>query len=269
MNAQLVEYKARNAEPRTLTFFFILTFAITWGVGALAIFLPTQFQALFGELTDTSPVYFLAVAAPTISATVLTFVREGWPGLSALYARLVRWRFSLRWYVLVLVGIPVLGWLVSRVAGSTPLKEFNTPAEFLWLLVYLLLTGPLGEELGWRGFALPRLLKRFNPFNASLILGALWGVWHLPSFFLSGMVQAQQSLPIFVLLTPCLSLLVTWVFQHTGGSVLITVLMHYMVNFSASILGVPLLATAVVLLAASVLVLALDKSIGWFQKAQS
>src|SRR5574337_857223 len=72
------------------------------------------------------------------------------------------------------------------------------PAQFLWLLFYLLTTGPLGEELGWRGFALPRLLKRFNPFVASLVLGAIWGVWHLPSFYLAGMVQARLALPIFI-----------------------------------------------------------------------
>ena len=245
--------------------FFILTFAITWGLGAIAILLPGQFEALFGKLTDTHPLYFVAVAAPTISATLLTLASEGKPGLAALYARLIRWRFGLRWYGLVLIGIPALGWLVSRFTGSHPLKEAGTTQQFAWLLVYLLITGPLGEELGWRGFALPRLLKRFNPFAASLILGFIWGVWHLPSFFLGGMVQAGLSLPIFLLLAPCLAILATWAFQHTGGSVLITVLIHYMVNFSGAILGVPLPAQAIVMLAAAVLVLALDKGIGWFR----
>ena len=265
MNAQTIGYKATTIKPRELTLFFILTFLITWGIGALAIFLPAQFQALFGELTDTSPIYFLAIAAPTISATILTFARDGWNGLRMLYARLIHWRFGLKWYALVLVGIPAVGFAATRIAGSNPLKDFNTPAEFLWLLFYILVTGPLCEELGWRGYALPRLLKRFNPFTASLILGAIWGVWHLPSFFLGGMVQASLSLPFFLLNALLLSIFVTWVFQHTGGSVLITVLIHYTVNICASIIGVTLPTFAALFLIASFLVIILDKKFGWFQ----
>jgi hypothetical protein len=99
--------------PRTdaLVPFFLLTYAITWGLAAFAMLLPAQFQALFGELTEFSPIYFLAVAAPTISATVLTLLREGLTGLGALYARLVRWRFGIKWYALVLIAVPVAGWL--------------------------------------------------------------------------------------------------------------------------------------------------------------
>jgi len=81
-------------------------------------------------------------------------------------------------------------WIAARFIESNPLKETSNLTQFLRLLFYLLITGPLCEELGWRGFVLPRLPKRFNPFTASLILGVIWGVWHLPSFFLSGMVQA-------------------------------------------------------------------------------
>lgn len=250
----------------SLALFFILTFVITWSIGAFAIFLPAQFQAVFGELTDTNPMYYLAVAAPTISATIITLAQEGWRGLKALYSRLIRWRFGIQWYALVLIGIPVMGWLVSRFTGSSPLKPTNSIGQFLWLLFYLLSTGPLLEELGWRGFALPRLLHRFNPLVASLILGFIWGVWHLPSFFVSGMVQAKLSLFAFVLWTPCFSILITWIYRHTHGSVLLAVLTHYMVNISASILGVTLPALGVVMLVASILVLTLDKEMNWFGK---
>ncbi|MGE5249784.1 MAG: CPBP family intramembrane glutamic endopeptidase [Bacteroidota bacterium] len=262
-----------NDSPRRRTdspvAFFVLTFAITWGIGAFAIFLPRQLEALFGKLTDSSPLYYVAVAAPTISATILAFARGGWPGLYELYARLVRWRFGLRWYALVLIGIPALGWLASWVTGLHPQKDAGTPAQFLWPLLYLLITGPLGEELGWRGFALPRLLKRFHPFAASLILGAIWGVWHLPTFFVGGTVQSGMSLPLFLLFCLSTSVLVTWLFQHAGGSVLITVLFHYMVNFTGTILGVPLSALGSVMLTAAILVIALDKKFGWFRKEQS
>ena len=252
-------------EKNALVPFFTLTFLVTWGLGALAIFLPLKFQTLFGELTDTSPMYFIAVAAPTISATLLTFARDGWTGLGSLYGRLVRWRFGLKWYALVLLGIPLVGWIAARITGSSPLKETSTTVEFLWLLFYLLITGPLCEELGWRGYALPLLLERFSPFIASLILGVIWGVWHLPAFFVGGMEQAGMSLPLFLLNALLLSIFVTWVFKHTGGSVLITVLIHYTVNICASIIGVTLPTLCALLLTASILVLTMDKQFGWFQ----
>jgi len=259
--------KLHHQHKDTLIPFFLLTFLITWGIGVLAIFLPAQFQALVGELTDTSPIYFLAIAAPTISATILTFALDGWTGLGSLYERLVRWRFELKWYALVLLGIPAMGWIAARITGASPLKEANTTAEFLWLLFYILITGPLCEELGWRGFALPRLLNRFSPFTASLILGVIWGVWHLPAFFVGGMVQAGMSLPLFLLNALLLSVFVTWVFQHTGGSVLITVLIHYMVNICASIIGVAVPVLVALLLTVNILILFFDKQYKWFHPA--
>ena len=256
--------QSNNQRTDSLLSFFLLTFFITWGFGALAIFLPAQFQALFGELTDTSPIYFLAIAAPTISATILTFARNGRLGLRLLCARLIRWRFGIQWYALVLIGIPMVGWIAARFTESNPLKETSNLTQFIWRLFYLLITGPLCEELGWRGFALPRLLNRFTPFTASLILGMIWGVWHLPSFFLSGMVQNAMSLLIFIFFTPCLAILMTWFFQHAGGSVLITVLIHYMVNFCLAILGVTLPTLGIMLLIASIFVIVFDKQFGWF-----
>ena len=247
--------------------FVILTFAITWGIGAFAILFPAQVRAIFGELTGFNPLFILAVAAPTISATVLTLIWEGWSGLGTLYARLIRWHFGIQWYALILIGIPLLGWLITRVAGADPKYDLSTPTLIFSALLNLLITGPLGEELGWRGYALPRLLKRFSPFVASLILGAIWGVWHLPSFFVSSLVQAELFLPIFLFGALCTSILVTWIFQHTGGSVLVTVLLHYMVNFSLSILGAPFPALTLVILVLAILAVVLDKRFGWFRKA--
>jgi len=246
--------------------FFILTFAITWGIGAFAILFPAQVRAIFGELTGFSPLFILAVAAPTISATILILTSEGWSGLGALYAWLIHWRFGIRWYALVLLGIPVLGWLTSRVAGANPKYDLSTPTLIFSALLNLLITGPLGEELGWRGYALPRLLKRFNPFVASLILGAIWGVWHLPAFFVSTLVQSGNFLPIFLFGALCTSILATWTFQHTGQSVLVTVLLHYMANYSLSILGAPFPAFTLVMLVLATLAVVLDKRFGWFRK---
>lgn len=264
-----VTFKSENAQRDSLAPFFLLAFLITWGIGALAIFLPELVRELFGELTDTSALYFVAIAAPTLSATLLSLAQGGWTGLQRLWARLFIWRISLRWYALVLIGIPAAGWIAARIAGVHPLKAAQTTTEWFWLIFFILVTGPLCEELGWRGFALPRLLKRFTPFNASLILGAIWGVWHLPAFFVSGMVQAGMSLPLFLLNALLLSIFVTWVFRHTGGSVLVAVLIHFMVNICASVIGVTIPVLACLLLAVNTLILVFDKQAGWFKPADS
>jgi uncharacterized protein len=157
----------------------------------------------------------------------------------------------------------------AQVVGPEVVYDLSTPTLLLVALVNLLVSGPLGEELGWRGFALPRLLKRFNPFMASLILGSLWGIWHLPSFFLSGLPQSGLAIAIFLLGGLCLSILATWLFHHTGQSVLSIVLFHYMVNFSLSVLGAPLAAFTLVLVVAAGLVVALDRRLNWFGAAST
>jgi membrane protease YdiL (CAAX protease family) len=250
-----------------LVLFFVLTFAITWGLAALVLLFPAPIEALFGDFSTANPVFILAVAGPTVSATALTLAREGWSGLGALYGRLARWRFGIQWYALALVGVPLAGLIVRRVAGPVPQPDLSTPALLFSTLLNLLITGPLGEELGWRGFALPRLLKRLRPLPASLILGGVWGVWHLPSFFVSDLPQSSLSIPIFLLGALCMSILATWLFRHTGGSVLITVSFHYMVNFSFSVLGAPLPAFTLVMAVVAALVVGLDRGLGWFRPA--
>jgi membrane protease YdiL (CAAX protease family) len=134
----------------------------------------------------------------------------------------------------------------------------------LLLMLNLLYTAPLGEELGWRGFALPLLLDRFSPVTASLVLGAVWGVWHLPSFFASGLPQSVATLPAFLVAAPLLSIVATWLFIRSGGSVVVSILLHYSVNFSLELLGLPIPALTLVLVVFAVLVVALDRSVGWF-----
>lgn len=250
-----------------LVSFFVLTFAFTWGLAALVVFFPGLFESLFGKLSASSPIFILAVAGPSLMATVLTFARNGWPGVRGLYARLFEWRFGLRWYAGILGGIPLLAFLLSRVTSADTRYDLSTPLLFLTFLLNQLILGPLGEELGWRGFALPRLLQRFNPFIASLILGLIWGVWHLPSFFLSGLPQASLALPVFLFFTLCQSILVTWIFRHTSGSLLSQVLFHFMMNTSQDTFGTPLTGATLVAAVAAGLVLVLDRELHWFRRA--
>jgi membrane protease YdiL (CAAX protease family) len=247
--------------------FFLLTYLITWGLAAFLFLLPGPFEALFGKMSMSSPVFVVAVAAPTISATILTYMRNRWPGLRNLYSRLARWRFGLQWYALVLIGIPIIGYLVGRLSGGRPSADLNTPLLVLSFLISQLILGPLGEELGWRGFALPRLLQRFSPLLASLILGAIWGVWHLPSFFVSTLVQSSLAIPVFLFGALCMSILSTWFYLHTGGSVLITVLFHLAFNASLNALGASFTWFTLALAVCALLVALLDRRLGWLRPA--
>jgi len=252
-----------------LVSFFVLTFAITWGLAAFVVLVPRLSEALFGKLSAASPVFIVAVAGPTIAASILTFVQGGWSDLRALYAKWTQWRFGVQWYALLLVGIPLVNYLISRVAGHEPVPNLSTLPSLLAFLVLEFVLGPLGEELGWHGFALPRLLNRYSPLAASLIFGVIWGMWHLPAFFLSGLPQSKLGVPVFLVRAMFLAILGTWIFVRTGRNVPSMVLFHFMLNVSLDMFGVPQRALMVITIAAAVLAIALDRQVGWFRKADA
>jgi membrane protease YdiL (CAAX protease family) len=216
--------------------FFLLTFSITWGIGACFALFPERLVALFGEMSVANPLFLIAVFAPSLSALIVTAITDGTAGLRDLLSRLVRWRVGLRWYLTIFLGIPLLGlgaglldaWLAGKPLAVGP-DRWDLA---LYPLLVSLVTdpGPLGEELGWRGFALPRLLVGRSALSASVILGLIWGIWHLPAFFIAGLPQNQLSIPAFLLGGTALSVLMTWVFQHTQGSVLLAILIHWLIN---------------------------------------
>ena len=226
---------------RPLLTFFALAFAITWGAAAMAIFATEWFARTFGEMNAGNPVFFVAVYAPTMLAIGLTALFEGRAGLKTLLARLDPRRFNPIWLLIVVagfIGITALAsWLGTMAGGARPV--WNLSGAAVWGVVLALFrdAGPLGEELGWRGFALPRMLRRWTPTQASLILGVVWGLWHLPAFYISTLSQSQFSLPIFVLGATSLSVVTCWLFLKTNGSVLIAILTHLMANHASDING--------------------------------
>jgi membrane protease YdiL (CAAX protease family) len=131
---------------------------------------------------------------------------------------------------------------VTFLGGEMPGFAFFREGWY-WAPAYFALTiigGPLGEEFGWRGFALPNLQRKFNPTVATIILGTLWGLWHLPLFFQAGSLHAQiglQMLPVYVLGEIVLATFITWVYNSTGGSLLVGgIILHNADNFWASVL---------------------------------
>src|SRR5215212_8949135 len=226
-----------------LVFFFIFAFAGTWlfelpyvlseyGVGLLPYSSPV--------LLWTSPVSVFV--GPFLAAFIMTGVTEGRAGVRRFLRRFVLWRVGFRWYVFAFVGVPVIA-LLSVVVTPGVLGSFQglgvlAPLPLLGIFAYALFPGgALGEEPGWRGYALPRLQALHGPLVGSLILGPLWALWHLPLFFTPWNVLTTFNLVVFVLATTCLAIMYTWVFNNTKGSVLMAILIHATFNWSTVPLG--------------------------------
>jgi membrane protease YdiL (CAAX protease family) len=197
--------------------FFVLAYLLTWWI--YPVLKVSPLLGIFG------------LFGPALAAIIVAAVTEGKSGVKALLSRVVRWRVGLPWYVIAL-GLPTL--LSLATAGLNYLLGAPTFVQVgsLTVLDLVLFVLVVGEELGWRGYALPRLLEKRSPLIASLILGVLWGLWHLPTFLVPGTPQYGLPLVAFVLLTVEYSILMTWVFLHTVGSVLVATLFHGAINLS-------------------------------------
>ncbi|MFE3178419.1 CPBP family intramembrane glutamic endopeptidase [Amycolatopsis sp. NPDC059090] len=175
-----------------------------------------------------------AYLGPIFAAFLVTALAEGRPGLRAWVGRLLRWRVNWRWYALALFAVPVVLTLSSLpFAGS-----FRIPAASLilvWALGFVLqvITTGLAEEPGWRDFALPHLQPKYGPLRGTLILGPLWGVWHLPLFFTEWGHWPDVtvwSVLEFVATAVAISFVMTWVFNRSGESLPIALLLHAGIN---------------------------------------
>jgi membrane protease YdiL (CAAX protease family) len=206
---------------------------------------------------------------PFVAAMIVTWATDGRAGLRELLSRLVRWRVGLIWYpisllllpALMLIAILLYSWSQGAVATLRFHGTLSTlPAHFVYTL---LLCGPLGEEPGWRGFALPRLQARHGAIVASMVLGVLGAVWHLPLWWI--VLPPPCPFPVFVVGAVLLTLLFTWVFNHTRGSVFISLLLHASMNTASMRLPeVPAYPVWVVcLLLVALLVLFFDRRLGF------
>ncbi len=211
--------------------YFVLAYAITYAIDVIAIL--------------TVPMLFLlGTFGPLISAVVLTHMESGWAGVRELLGRVRRWRIGIGWYAFVLLGPGAL--YVSAIAltialgGTIDLGKvdpwYTVPVLFLLILV---VGGPLGEEFGWRGYALPRLQQRRSTLAAALILGLVWALWHLPSWWIPVTEQYHNVegngdyvffIGEFVLVVVALSIMFAFLYNGTGGSMLAPLLLHTSFN---------------------------------------
>jgi membrane protease YdiL (CAAX protease family) len=235
-----------------LVSYFLLAFGFAWAYDL------TVFRVLHPPSLPWGVLLFLGLTlGPTLAAFLMTAVMQGRAGILHLLRSYVLWRVGIPWYLLVLLGVPALGLLaVLLLPGG--LSAFHLPELSFWptFLIFYLITlvagGPLFEEVGWRGFALPRLEQHSGPLVGTLILGVLWGLWHLLEFFIPGTTQYAISVVGtgfvghllafggFVIWTSALAVLFTWVFNNTRGSLLLAILLHASINAAYSFLLPPL-----------------------------
>lgn len=233
------------AQRHPLACYLLVAFGFSWLIEVPVALSAQGFIAPF-----PAPVVAIAIIAatfgPMLGAFVVTALIEGAPGVAGLLRRFVRWRVGVVWYAFVLLGIPLIV-LLGAVLVPGALPWFD-PAAFVALAAYpmafvltFFLGGPLGEEPGWRGFALPRLQQRHGPLWGSLILGAVWAAWHLPLFW-SGVwtPPTVANIVMFGAMIIALTVIMTWVFNHVGGSLLIMILMHASFNTFANRVAAPL-----------------------------
>jgi uncharacterized protein len=219
----------RSIRSRPLVAFFVLAFGITW-----AVWVPRAAGVPVGAVGQ------LWTWTPAVAALLAAALTGGRGALRDLGSRLVRWRVGWRWYVVVVLGPALFSLAVAALyallggswkAAAPPALRGETPFALLLLfLLILFVTDGLGEELAWRGFALPRLLARYNALVASLILGVLWAAWHMPLVWTEGAPLYQQSIWLLFLDMTAKAVLFTWVFLHTRGSVLLAALLHATTN---------------------------------------
>lgn len=211
--------------------FLGITFGLAWSLLAVLILCPDWVASTFGELSASNPLFMLAVYSPAIAAVVLVIFASGLDGLWRFLSRVTLWRAHWAWYLFIGLGVPLIYYAGAALKGDpvTPLNPFDSWWAAIAAIGFMLVLGPV-EELGWRGFALPMLQRRFSPIVAGLIVGAIWGGWHLPAFFLSGVPQGTWSFLPFFVGAIAIGVIVTPMFNASRGSILLPILLHWQLN---------------------------------------
>lgn len=226
---------------RPMLTFFVLANLVSWvvwtpyilsenGLGILRFRFPDVLGS--SQFAGVLPGAYLG---PILAAFLVTAITGGRAGLREWVGRLWKWKVSWKWYVTVLLGVPAVLVLTGMAwtGGQVQLPPAMVFAAYLPALVLQMLTTGVAEEPGWRDFALPRLQRRFGPLGGTLVLGPLWGVWHLP-LFLTDWAGAHGldaiAIAEFVLSATMFSIVMTWVFNRTGQSLPLVMLLHVSVN---------------------------------------
>jgi uncharacterized protein len=215
---------------KDLAKYFLLTFLISWTCFISLAILSHKFSGLNIILQTLG---LLGTITPSLVALWLT-ERSGKAGQTqVLINKIIKWNVHIKWYVFAAFFMVIIKLLVAIlyrvITGKWPI--FGTEAWYIMAVAILFSTWvQAGEEIGWRGFALPRMTTKFGLPLAVLLLGVIWACWHLPLFFVKGANTFGQSFPVYLLQVTALSVIVGWLYWRTGGSLLLPMLLHAAVN---------------------------------------
>jgi uncharacterized protein len=219
-----------------LVVFFFLAFVLPWFVWGTTI---AQDRGMLSFHIPQSLAFWIGLTSATYLAAALT---GGVPAIKDLLSRLIRWRVNPIWYIAALTITGILSLLAIGIhlglGGSVQIGESLSLKALAPSLLFQIFFFWLTEETAWRGFALPRLQAKYNAFTASLILGTLWGLWHIPLVFIPGSFQSTVPFIGFVLSAIATSVLMTWLFNHSKGSVLVAAVFHGATDAAIAFSGV-------------------------------
>lgn len=228
--------------------FFVLTFGISWVLWApAAVMFPDTPDPPWWALV----LGFLGAYGPSAAAVATAALHGGRGGVRTLLARLCRWRVGWAWYALVLMVPPAFVWVgvsvFALLGGSVAVSGTMWPLSAVLILLTFLPFGPLGEELGWRGYALPRLDARFPPLTSSVLLGVVWAAWHAPMFWFTPMGLPARGIGtagMWAANVVGFSILLSYAARRTNYSVPIAILLHATLNAGPAMGLAPFAASA-------------------------
>lgn len=220
---------------RTISKYPLAAFFLMAQLFSTAVVVP---RILNHELPTEPFLIFGAFAGPTFSALIIIVLTEGKTGLWAFFKRYGQWRAGVIWWIIVLFGILIaLNIVATFFLGPSVLIGFFKNLNLILptyaiTLIFGVILGPLWEEGGWRGFALPHLQKHYGSLAASIVIGVMWAFWHIPGY-LGGWMEAN----FLALLIYCIgfSIIATWIFNHTRASILLMILLHSSSNAAISV----------------------------------
>ncbi|NVM44232.1 MAG: CPBP family intramembrane metalloprotease [Candidatus Lokiarchaeota archaeon] len=212
-------------KKNSLIIFFVLTYLITI-ISVMIMY--------FGTVVSIDILFFyISFWSPTISAIIVAGIIGGWAEIKKLLSGFLKWRVGGFWYFagfFLMVGPLVFTLFYLLLGGEAPGNLGLTGGLIFITLINTIINGPLSEEAGWRGFALPNLESRFGSLISSIILGIIWACWHIPFYF----IEPRMPFYIFIILVLVITILMTWGYNSTKGSLIITVIFHFSFNFNGA-----------------------------------
>lgn len=212
-------------KKNSLIVFFVMSYLIT----IISIVIIN-----FGTIVSIDLIFFyISIWSPTISAIIIAGIIGGWSEIKQLLSGFLKWKVGAFWYFtgfFLMIGPLVFTLFYLLFGGEAPGNPGLTGGLIIITLINTIINGPLSEEAGWRGFALPKLESRFGSLISSLILGIIWACWHIPFYF----IEQRMPFYIFIILVLVITILMTWGYNNTKGSLLITVIFHFSFNFNGA-----------------------------------